>query len=326
MKKYIGFIVLLSFVIDLHGQHNEMMMFGDTSRLGRPFSKDPHVIKFQKKYLMYYSVPPFEDKNNPTIGWGIGIAESKDLVHWTQIGAISAVGDYEKKGLCAPSALVLNGTVHLFYQTYGNQKKDAICHAFSSDGIHFTRNPTNPIFSPTGDWNCGRAIDAEVIAFKNKYLLYFATRDSSYKMQYQGVASAPLKTDFSRRDWTQLTNAPILKPEYEWEGHCVEGASIFKKGRNLFMFYAGNYNNAPQQIGVAISKDGIHWERVFKDPFLPNGKKGEWNESESGHPHLFADEDGKTYLFFQGNKDKGKTWFLSQQEVFWKNGLPTLKK
>lgn len=34
----------------------QTMMFGDTSRLGRPFSKDPHVITFKGKYLMYYSI------------------------------------------------------------------------------------------------------------------------------------------------------------------------------------------------------------------------------------------------------------------------------
>ena len=32
------------------------MLFADTTRTGRPFSKDPHVIPFHGKYLMYYSV------------------------------------------------------------------------------------------------------------------------------------------------------------------------------------------------------------------------------------------------------------------------------
>ncbi len=37
--------------------------------------------------------------------------------------------------------------------------------------------------------------------------------------------------------------------------------------------------------------------------------------SESGHPHNFCDGDGKTYLFSQGNNDKGKTWFISRIKV-----------
>ena len=163
------------------------MLFADTTRTGWPFSKDPHVIPFHGKYLMYYSVPP---KGNS--GWGIGIAESTDLTQWKPIGSLSPAADYEAKGLCAPGALVRNDTIHLFYQTYGNDKKDAICHAWSVDGVNFTRNATNPIFAPkAGDWNCGRAIDAEVIFAKGKYFLYYATRTPDYVKQIVGVATAP---------------------------------------------------------------------------------------------------------------------------------------
>jgi predicted GH43/DUF377 family glycosyl hydrolase len=304
-----------------------LMMFGDTSRTGLPFSKDPHVIRFNDRYLMYYSIQPYKDKSNPVKGWGIGIAESLDLISWKKIGEITPAADYENKGLCAPCARVIDGKVHLFYQTYGNGKDDAICHALSSDGINFIRNPTNPVFHPEGKWTCGRAIDAEVISFKGNYYLYYATRDPDFKIQFQGVAVAPGNTDFSRSSWKNLsTDKPLLKPEYPWEGACIEGASVIQRGDILFMFYAGAYNNNPQQIGVAKSNNGIDWERLSNKPFLTNGDPGEWNYSESGHPHIFKDEDGKTYLFYQGNNDNGKTWYLSNIEVFWNNTGPYLKK
>ncbi len=302
------------------------MYFGDTSRNGIPFSKDPHVIHFQDRYLMYYSTPPYKDQSNPVKGWGIGIAESRDLTNWKKVGENTPEGDYEQKGLCAPGALVVDGKVNLFYQTYGNGKNDAICHAVSDDGIHFRRNTTNPIFRPTGAWNCGRAIDAEVFKFNDRYLLFFATRDPEYKIQMQGVASAPANTSFNREDWTQLGNGPILKPEYPWEGECIEGASIVQKGEWMYMFYAGAYNNKPQQVGVARSRDGVKWERLSNKPFLTNGDPGTWNYSESGHPHIFKDVNGKTYLFYQGNNDNGKTWYLSNVEVKWNEKGPYLKK
>ena len=66
---------------------------------------------------------------------------------------------------------------------YGNGTDDAICHAWSNDGLHFERNPTNPIFHPTGDWNLGRAIDSDVIEHEGKLFLYCATRDPSGKIQ-----------------------------------------------------------------------------------------------------------------------------------------------
>ncbi len=327
-KKIFLLLLIAGFAFSVHAQKNTRpeMMFGDTTRTGAPFSKDPHVIKFEGRYLMYYSIRPYKDTSNPVQGWGIGIAESTNLNHWEKCGEISPSAEYESKGLCAPCAIVIDGKVHLFYQTYGNGKNDAICHAVSNDGIRFTRNATNPIFHPSGQWNCGRAIDAEVIKFKNQTFLYFATRDPDYKIQIQGVASAPLNTSFNRDQWTQLTDEPILKPKYPWEGFCVEGASIVQQNNVLYMFYAGAYNNDPQQIGVAKSTDGVKWERLSNKPFLANGDPGSWNCSESGHPHIFKDDNGKTYLFFQGNNDNGKTWYISNIEVFWDEKGPYLKK
>lgn len=297
------------------------MLFADTTRTGWPFSKDPHVIPFHGKYLMYYSVPP---KGNS--GWGIGIAESTDLTQWKPIGSLSPAADYEAKGMCAPGALVRNDTIHLFYQTYGNGKKDAICHAWSVDGVNFTRNATNPIFAPKeGEWNCGRAIDAEVIFTKGKYFLYYATRTPDFVKQIIGVATAPAGTNFNRETWTEACDRAILVPEWPWEETCIEAPSVVEMDGTLYMFYAGAYNNRPQQIGLATSTDGIHWEKVSNKPFLTNGDPGTWNYCESGHPHIFKDKDGQTYLFYQGNEDFGRTWFISRKKVLWRDGKPFLK-
>ena len=301
------------------------MLFGDTSRLGVPLAKDPHVIWFKDRYLMYYSVPGPRDALSPISGWGIGIAESHDLINWKKVGELTPGGEWEKHGLAAPSAIVLEGKVHLFYQSYGNWINDAMCHAYSEDGIHFTRNSTNPIFRPTGKWTSGRAIDAEIYKMDDKFLLFFATRDSSMKIQKYGVASAPLDTDFRRSHWTQMTDEAILKPEYPWEETCIEGASVIKRGEIYYLFYGGAYNNRPQQIGVAKSTDGIKWEKLSNKPFLVNGDPGTWNSSESGHPQIFLDNDGRSYLFYQGNNDSGKTWYISKVEVFWDENGPYLK-
>ncbi|MCL4402085.1 MAG: glycoside hydrolase, partial [Acidobacteria bacterium] len=61
-------------------------------------------------------------------------------------------------------------------------------------------------------------------------------------------------------------------------------------------------------------------------PFLANGKPGEWNSSESGHPGIFVDDDGQTYLFYQGNHDGGKTWLLSFVRIGWKDGWPYVQR
>lgn len=197
--------------LSLWGQnlHKGIMMYGDSSRTGRAFTKDPYVLKWKGNYLMYYSIPESKERG---IGWGIGIAESRDLDSWQKVGEINPLqdSDLERKGICAPCAIVRNDTIHLFYQIYGNGALDAICHAYSVDGIHFVRNRTNPVFRPSGDWNCGRAIDAEVFEYNGQYFLYYATRDQAYQKQYLGVAVTSRHSSFDRDTWKQACSAPIL--------------------------------------------------------------------------------------------------------------------
>ena len=74
-------LTILSLLLSLcaSAQQRPPMLYGDTSRVGVPYSKDPHVVNFKGRYLMYHSIPPM--KGDPDSGW---IAESKDLVNWKQ--------------------------------------------------------------------------------------------------------------------------------------------------------------------------------------------------------------------------------------------------
>ena len=89
-------------------------------------AKDPAVVRFHGYYYMYYSTWEGELTH-----LGIGIARSENLTDWTVIGDFPETQPCEQNGTGAPGAIVLDGKVHLFYQTYGNGRKDAICHAVS---------------------------------------------------------------------------------------------------------------------------------------------------------------------------------------------------
>ena len=297
-----------------------VMHWADDSR-GAPYAKDPSVVFFGGRYLMYFSVPPRPGETR----WGQAVAASVDLLDWQLIGEIEPQGEAEATGICAGGAIVLGDRVHLFYQTYGRGRADAICHASSTDGLTFERSPDNPVIRPAGDWTCGRAIDAEAYVVGDELFCYWATRDQPYRYQKLGVHSAPLTSDFSAASWRQRCSSSILQPTLPWEKGCIEAPTICRRGDTYVMFYAGGFNNEPQQIGVAFSSDGLSWERMGDEPFLANGAPGEWNSSESGHPGVFVDpRDGKTWLFFQGNDDNGQSWYLSRRRIRWKGHIPRL--
>jgi predicted GH43/DUF377 family glycosyl hydrolase len=284
-------------------------MLFTNNRYGRPFAKDPAVVKYKNKYYLYHSI--FDDNNVLRID----IAVSNDGENWEVDSQIPLTQECEQNGIGAPGAIVLDGIIHLFYQTYGNRELDAICHATSVDGINFTKDPTNPVFRPSTDWCCGRAIDADVCVFNDRLMLYFATRDHDFKVQMLGVASAPIDSDFSRNSFTQAYNGTILKPELVWEKDCIEAPAMIIKNGRLYMFYGGAYNCEPQQIGVAVSDDGINFKRMSDEPFLTNGSHDSWNRCESGHPFVFEDDDGMIYLYYQGSADNGKSWYLSRVKI-----------
>jgi len=103
-----------------------VMMYSDTSR-GFAKAKDPAVVRFNDQYFLYYTVKQNQEIN----GLRIGIATSQDLLTWKKWGELKVAHDYEENGFGAPGAIILNGKVHLFYQTSGNGREDAICHAWS---------------------------------------------------------------------------------------------------------------------------------------------------------------------------------------------------
>ena len=272
-------------------------------------------------------------QKNPSNQWSAGIAESTDLVNWTRVGEFLPGGNGpDKNGLAAPCGRVINGKVELFYQSYTGAPSDRLCHATSTDGINFTRNPANPIFGPSGSgvWNNGRAIDADYIEYNGRMILSCATRDTTNTVQQVVVADAPIGTDYSSGVWTMLTPAAatFAPIQSSWEQKCIEGQTMCVRNNKLFMFYGGAYNNAPQQIGVASSTDGANWTRLPSlggNPFFPDGAAGTWNASESGHPGIFIDDDDQTYMFYQGNNDGGNTWFLSVLKIGWNGDVPFIK-
>lgn len=310
----------------------QTMVYGDPVRThaGKPFAKDPTVIRHGGRYLMYYSVMGYEKANCPPGQrpghWTSAVAESRDLMHWTRLGEVSFAPGKGPDGVVAPCVKKFDGRIHIFAQ--GDPKppakvgrRDMIWHGTSEDGLRFTCPENMPMFVPKNGWAIPRAIDAEVYRVKDRMVLVFATRESpGEKVQQLGIADAPYGCSYEASCWRELSkDGPLLKPELPWEMNCLEAATVIERKGVYYLFYAGAYNHERQQIGLAYSTDGYHYRRFSDKPVLPHGEPGSWNAWESGHPGVFQDDDGRVYLFYQGKATLTGDYALSCLEVIFED-------
>ena len=301
------------------------MRFGDIAQRGKPFSKDPTVIRHEGRYLMYYSVRSYDEAYLPKgmpkrrlKTWCGSVAESKDLVNWKRIGDINVKAATELAEIgVAPCVKKLDGKIHMFCQGHRPGFKNVLWHATSEDGINFVCKDSEPTFAPDNNWaRKRRAIDAEVYRLDDKLIMMYAVRETTGKIQMLGMASAPYGSSYDLGTWTEITTEKsFFKPDLPWEMKCIEAPTVIKHKGVWYMFYAGAYNHERQQIGLAWSTDGINYKRWSEKPVFPHGEKGSWNEWESGHPGVFQDDDGQVYLFFQGKPTLKGDYLLSCAKV-----------
>lgn len=278
---------------------NSVMMYCDPDY---KITRDPAVVKFMDEYYLYYTTTDAERHM-------IGIATSKDLINWTKAGEIHPTEEYEGKGICAPFASIdRDGNLFILYQTNYFSLNESIAFAFSRDGINFIKpGDINPVYTVKNGWSLPRAIDADLIEVGGKRFLYFATRlKDKTSEQVIGLALANDEKPFSFID----LDHPVLRGEYAWEKNFVEAPSSCYKKEKFIMFYGGGTN--PQYVGVAISDDGVNWEKLSDEPFIKPDrivKAGDllWKQTDATHPFFFSDSD-RDYIFFHSDYDHNGEW------------------
>jgi len=297
------------------------MEFSDESR-GFACAEDPEVVEFRGRYHLYYVLAPGEGRFR--LPWHIGIAVSDDLERFTKVGEVSPADLGEHNGVCVGSLVVHDGRLHLFYFTYGSGPHDAICHALSDDGVRFVPHPKNPVFRSSGVWNCGRAISPSVVRTVDRWRMYACTRDAEMSRQSIVLAEARLDSDLGPEAWHQVGHSEVFGPELDWEHESTESPSLIEHGGRWFMFYGGGYWTRPQQIGCAVSSDGIRWARIADLPLLPYRNGIDGAPLERASPAVFRDRDGHDHLFVQESSDRGRSWRVRSFPLRWDGGLPQL--
>ena len=111
--------------------------------------------------------------------------------------------------------------------------------------------------------------------------------------------------DFS---WTWVESPygkPVIDrgPDGAWDHYAVDNPYVHVEKGELYCFFEGQ-NTAGQgwheQIGLAISKDGLNWRKVRSNPLLGAGPAGSWDAVVAKLPAGVIKKDNTYYLFYSG--------------------------
>jgi predicted GH43/DUF377 family glycosyl hydrolase len=231
----------------------------------QPGSKDeyfdcPNVFRFGDKwYMLYVSI-------TNKVGYETNLAESDDLLAWRPLGKV------------------------LPFAARGWDK-------WQADGSLALVDPT---------WNGS----AELHPYDGKYWLsYFGGSKQGYETDPLSLGLAWTKTPSEPRPWTRLAENPVLGPAQP-DARPFERATLYKShilwdksetlGYPFVMYYNGKQQGRGiERIGMAVSKDMVHWSRYGDGPVIDNGS------GISGDPQIVR---------------MGNLWVMFYFGAFWQPG------
>jgi predicted GH43/DUF377 family glycosyl hydrolase len=215
----------------------------------------PCVVKKDGQYHMWYTGqrPGALPREVDGRSW-IFYALSQDAVHWQRAGlepVLTAEEPWEKVAVMNPHVL-WDGQTGLFKMWYcgGEQyEPNAIGYATSPDGIHWTKYPSNPIFSadPRHTWEQHKVAGCQVVQKDNWYLLFYIGYWDEDTAQI-GLARSPNGIN----SWERHPANPIIAPVVnQWDGDaCYKPFAIFD-GAGWRLWYNGRRGDI-EQIGLAL--------------------------------------------------------------------------
>jgi len=171
--------------------------------LASPPAEDPYLVydPAEDQYVLYY-----ENKTGGDNANGIGRATSPDGITWTATHATvldkGSSGAWDDQDVSSPIVWIEDGTWYMLFEgRESGGQAGSVGLATSSDGITWTKSPSNPIFEPaTGgtEWDDTSVVPDDCMKISGTYYMTYHGNDGA--TAYPGLASATSLTG----PWTRL--------------------------------------------------------------------------------------------------------------------------
>ncbi|WP_322924136.1 hypothetical protein [Paenibacillus campi] len=192
-----------------------------------------------------------------------------------------AKGTWDSVDVLNPSVFKKDGIFYNYYSGYdGKVWRTGL--ATSADGINWTKYKGNPVLDLNKNGWDSTYIAANGSAFEFNGKIYYW-----YQGNQDGKAAIGLAISDDGHTFTKQ-NAPVLEvgSEHTWDSDGVADPYVIKHGDYLYLYYLGMNEMKVQRLGVARSKDGIHWDKLSSNPILDVGAAGTFDENGLGEPSV----------------------------------------
>lgn len=250
---------------------------------------NPSVVKVAGVYYNLYS--GFDGKT-----WHTGVATSADGVEWSKQGKVLSPdpatweGDYIAAN---GSALVVGHEIFYWYQA---GRVPQIGLARSPDGNRWAKL-REPVLQSgrRGSWDERGSADPYVIRLGSFYYMFYLGQDRA-RRQRLGVARSS-----DGVEWQKLRSNPILGlgPAGAFDESGLGEPAVWASHGSYWMLYTGRDRAERRRLGLARSRDGIHWERISRSAVFTGGQS--WNSKVVCDPSVEQKTDNIRVWFGGGD-------------------------
>ncbi len=207
----------------------------------------PVVIKHGGLYRMWYTG---QAKGKSWIGY----ATSPDGKTWKRRSdqpVLAPEQPWEQVAVMCPHVLYDDHEklYRMWYSGGEQYEPNAIGYATSRDGMHWTKDPSNPVFTPDPKtaWEKDRVTACQVVRHGGWYLMFYIGFRDQHHAQI-GLA----RSKGGITDWQRHPANPVIRPDKgQWDQDAVYKPYAVFDGRRWLLWYNGR-KGGMEQIGLAI--------------------------------------------------------------------------
>jgi hypothetical protein len=253
------------------------------------------------------NVDTFSDPGNVTLSY------TWQKYSGNPIMEIGSPGSWNDQGTAFPTVTKDGSTYKMWFAGSGNSPNWEIGYAESTDGIVWTENPLNPIFTKgsIGSWE-GLGVTFPTVlkegpTYKMWYTGYLSREKIGYAESLDGIS------------WTKEPTNPVLDvgSPGSWDDLYASIPAVIKNGSEYRMWYRG-FDSADYRIGHAASPDGIFWTKHSQNPIMDIGPPGSWEEIHVSAPTVkrfknifdmwYVGGDGASFRLGHAISNDGLNW------------------